>query len=63
MMIAAVMAIIKVLFITFPVLGVTYTIMTLLQVTGRETTAVALVFFRKAKGMKGIESTIEETIK
>ena len=41
-MIEAVMAIIKVLFITFPVLGVTYTIMTLLQVTGREMKAVII---------------------
>lgn len=41
-MIQAVMGIIKVIFITFPVLGITYTIMTLLQVTGREMRAVII---------------------
>lgn len=41
-MIEAVMGIIKVIFITFPVLGITYTIMTLLQVTGREMKAVII---------------------
>lgn len=41
-MIASIMDIIKVIFITFPLLGVTYTIMTLLQVTGSEMKAVII---------------------
>ena len=41
-MIEAVVEIIKVIFISFPILGVTYTIMTLLQVTGREMKAVII---------------------
>ena len=41
-MIESVMSIIKVIFITFPILGVTYTIMTLLQVTGSEMKAVII---------------------
>ncbi|PIC98597.1 MATE family efflux transporter [Sporosarcina sp. P29] len=38
----SVMSIIQVIFITFPILGVTYTIMTLLQVTGSEMKAVII---------------------
>ncbi|WP_303965636.1 MATE family efflux transporter [Sporosarcina ureae] len=38
----SVMSIIQVIFITFPILGVTYTIMTLLQVTGSEMKAVMI---------------------
>lgn len=41
-MIDSVMSIIQVIFITFPILGVTYTIMTLLQVTGSEMKAVII---------------------
>ncbi len=41
-LIASIMAIIKVIFITFPLLGVTYTIMTLLQVTGSEMKALII---------------------
>lgn len=42
-----VMAIIKVIFLTFPLLGITYTIMTLLQVTGKELRAVSLGVIRQ----------------
>lgn len=45
--IESVMSIIKVIFITFPVLGVTYTIMTLLQVTGSEMKAVIIGITRQ----------------
>ena len=46
-MIESVMSIIKVIFITFPILGVTYTIMTLLQVTGSEMKAVIIGITRQ----------------
>ena len=46
-LIQSVMAIIKVIFITFPLLGVTYTIMTLLQVTGSEMKAVIIGVVRQ----------------
>ncbi|PIC67575.1 MATE family efflux transporter [Sporosarcina sp. P16a] len=45
--IESVMSIIQVIFITFPVLGVTYTIMTLLQVTGSEMKAVIIGMTRQ----------------
>lgn len=43
----ATMVVIKVIFITFPLLGITYTIMTLLQVTGRELKAMILAAVRQ----------------
>ncbi|AXI00892.1 MATE family efflux transporter [Sporosarcina sp. PTS2304] len=46
-LIESVMAIIKVIFITFPILGVTYTVMTLLQVTGSELQAVVIGLTRQ----------------
>ncbi|TKI53271.1 MATE family efflux transporter [Lysinibacillus mangiferihumi] len=39
--------VVKVIFLTFPLLGITYTIMTLLQVTGREIHAVLLGLTRQ----------------
>ncbi|WP_301109700.1 MATE family efflux transporter [Sporosarcina sp.] len=45
--IESVMSIIKVIFITFPMLGITYTIMTLLQVTGSEMKAVIIGITRQ----------------
>lgn len=45
--IESVMSIIRVIFITFPLLGVTYTIMTLLQVTGSEMKAVIIGITRQ----------------
>lgn len=42
-----VMSIVRVIFITFPILGVTYTIMTLLQVTGSEMKAVIIGITRQ----------------
>lgn len=46
-LIVSIMAIIKVIFISFPLLGVTYTIMTLLQVTGSEMKAVIIGITRQ----------------
>lgn len=45
--IESVMSIIKVIFITFPILGITYTIMTLLQVTESEVKAVIIGITRQ----------------
>jgi len=45
--IESVMSIIKVIFITFPILGITYTIMTLLQVTESEMKAVIIGITRQ----------------
>ncbi|WP_203362023.1 MATE family efflux transporter [Bacillus sp. REN10] len=43
----SVVPVIRVIFITFPLLGITYTLMTVLQVTGKETQAVLLGVIRQ----------------
>lgn len=46
-LLSSTLGVIKVIFLTFPLLGITYTMMTLLQVTGREIQAVILSITRQ----------------